>query len=76
MDGDLDWPESSLESTRRWLDDLERARRAERERDREFFEDFGRTLAEESRQHKPSKCESCGAPLKGNKCEYCGTLVG
>jgi hypothetical protein len=23
--------------------------------------------------HKPENCRNCGAPVVGNKCEYCGT---
>lgn len=24
---------------------------------------------------KPTNCPNCGAPLKGGKCEYCGTIT-
>lgn len=24
---------------------------------------------------QPTNCPNCGAPLKGNKCEYCGTEI-
>lgn len=37
--------------------------------------DLGRHFPQELREDKPvaQTCEKCGAPLRSNKCEYCGT---
>jgi len=36
---------------------------------------MGRLFPQEIREDKPvaQTCEKCGAPLRSNKCEYCGT---
>lgn len=37
--------------------------------------DLGRTFPRDICEEKPvaQTCEKCGAPLRNNKCEYCGT---
>lgn len=37
--------------------------------------DLGRTFPRDICEDKPvaQTCEKCGAPLRNNKCEYCGT---
>lgn len=37
--------------------------------------DLGRTFPRDICEDKPvaRTCEKCGAPLRSNKCEYCGT---
>ena len=36
---------------------------------------MGRLFPPEIREEKPvaQTCEKCGAPVRNNKCEYCGT---
>ena len=38
--------------------------------------DLGRTFPRDICEDKPiaQTCEKCGAPLRNNKCEYCGTV--
>ena len=40
--------------------------------------DLGRTFPRDICEDKPiaQTCEKCGAPLRNNKCEYCGTVYG
>lgn len=38
--------------------------------------DLGRTFPRDICEKKPvaQTCKNCGAPLRSNKCEYCGTV--
>ena len=37
------------------------------------IEQVAKIKANEEAAHRPTNCKNCGAPLHGNKCEFCDT---